>query len=135
MLSCYYGKVNARVNIHAACECCHVAMVKRKAWRKARCARQTGKAHGKIPVNGHRRPQERTQGARWYKHKGKRKSPSESLLMGFTAVLILSRPTFAFDVTPWNKDVFNAIDAKITRGRGLVAVGHDDRLVTILSPR
>ena len=63
MLSCYHGKVNAHVNIHAACECCHVTVVKCKARQNARCARQTGKASGKIPVSGHRRPYKRTQGA------------------------------------------------------------------------
>ena len=70
-----------------------------------------------------------------YEYKAKRESPSESLLKGFTAVLILSRPTFAFNVTPWNKDVFDALDAEITRGCCLAAVRHDDRLVTVLSPR
>ena len=63
MLPCYHGKVNAHVNIHAACECCHVTVVKHKARQNARCARQTGKASGKSPVNGHRRPYKRTQGA------------------------------------------------------------------------
>ena len=63
MLPCYHSKANAYVNIRAACECCHVTVVKHKARQNARCARQTGKAHGKIPVNGHRRPYKRTQGA------------------------------------------------------------------------
>ena len=63
-LPCYHSKVNAHVNIHAACECCHVTVVKCKARQNARCARQTGKADGKTPVNGHRRPYKRTQGAR-----------------------------------------------------------------------
>ena len=54
---------------------------------------------------------------------------------GFIAVLILTRPTLAIYVAPWNKDVFNAIDAEITRGRCLAAVGHDDRLVTVFPPR
>lgn len=61
-LPCYHSKVNAHVNIHAACECCHVTVVKCKAWRETRCARQTGKAYGKSPVNGHRTPYKRTQG-------------------------------------------------------------------------
>ena len=134
IIPCYHDKVNAHMNIHAACECCHVTVVKHKARQNARYARQTGKAHGKIPVNGRRRPYKRTQGARWYKHKGKGESPSESLLKGFIAVLILSRPSLALYVTPRNKDVFNAIDAKITRGRCLAAVGHDDRFIAILSP-
>ena len=134
MLPCYHSKVNAHVNIHAACECCHVTMIKCKARQKARCARQTGKASGKSPVNGHRRPQERAQGARRMNTRVKEKARSGHST-GFYSVLILSRPAFALDVTPRNKYIFNAIDAEITRGRGFVAVGHDDRFIAILSPR
>ena len=76
MLTCYHGKVNARVNIHAACECCHVTVIKRKVRRNARCARQTGKASCKIPVNGHRRPYKRTQGARRINTRTKEKARS-----------------------------------------------------------
>ena len=75
MLQCYHDKVNARVNIHAACECCHVTVVKRKAWSNARCTRQTGKAYGKSPVNGHRRPYKRTQGATGMNIGAKEKAP------------------------------------------------------------
>ena len=76
MLPCYHGKVNARVNIHAACECCHVTVVKCKARQKARCARQTGKVDGKSPVNGHRKPHKRTQGARRMNTRAKGKARS-----------------------------------------------------------
>lgn len=62
-LPCYHGKVNAHMNIHAACECCRVAVVKHKARQNARCARQTDKADDKGHVNGHKRPYKRTQGA------------------------------------------------------------------------
>lgn len=64
MLPRYHGKVNALVNIHTACEYCHVTVVKHRAWRKARCTEQAGKTSCKSPVNGHRRPHKRTQGAR-----------------------------------------------------------------------
>ena len=49
MVPCYHGKVNAHMNIHTACECCHVTVVKCKVWRNACCARQTGKASCKAP--------------------------------------------------------------------------------------
>lgn len=135
MLPCYHSKVNAHVNIHTACECCHVTVIKCKARQNARCARQTGKAHGKIPVNGHRRPYKRTQGARRMNIRAKGESPSEAILEGFIGLLILSGPTFAFNVTPWNKDVFNALHAKITRGRCLASVGHDNGFIAIFPPR
>ena len=54
---------------------------------------------------------------------------------GFYGVLILSRPTFAFDVAPRNENVLDAIHAEITRGCCLAAVRHDDRFIAILSPR
>ena len=76
MLPCYHGKVNAHVNIHATCECCHVTVVKCKARQNARCARQTGKAYGKSPVNGYRRPYKRTQGARRINTRAKEKARS-----------------------------------------------------------
>ena len=75
MLPCYHGKVNAHVNIHAACECCHVTVIKHKARQNARCSRHTGKADGKIPVNGHKRPYKRTQGARRMNTREKGKAP------------------------------------------------------------
>ena len=74
-LPCYHGKVNAHVNIHADCECCHVTVVKCKARQNACCARQTGKADGKSSVNARRRPQERTQGARRMNTRAKEKAP------------------------------------------------------------
>ena len=75
MLPCYHDKVNAHVNIHDTCKCCHVTIVKCKARQNARCARQTGKASCKIPVNGHKRPYKRTQGATGMNTRVKRKAP------------------------------------------------------------
>ena len=75
MLPCYHGKVNAHMNIHAACECYHVTGVKHKARQNARCARQTGKASGKSPVNGNKRPYKRTQGATGMNIGAKEKAP------------------------------------------------------------
>ena len=75
MLPCYHGKVNAHMNIHAACECCHVTVIKCKARQNARCTRQTGKAYSKGPVNGHKRPYKRTQGAMRIDTRVKGKAP------------------------------------------------------------
>ena len=75
MLPCYHGKVNAHMNIHAACECCHVTVIKCEARQEARCTRQTGKTSGKSPVNGHRRPYKRTQGATGMNIRVKGKAP------------------------------------------------------------
>ena len=63
------------MNIHDTCECCHVTVVKHKARQNARCARQTGNADDESPVNGHRTPYKRTQGATGMNIGAKEKAP------------------------------------------------------------
>ena len=74
-LPCYYGKVNAHMNIHVACECYHVTVIKCEARQKARCARQTGKADGRGHVDGHKRPYKRTQSSTGMNVSAKEKAP------------------------------------------------------------
>lgn len=82
-LPCYCGKVNVHVNIHFTYECCHVAMIKRKARQKARC--KHGNRHGaaRIAINGHRRPHTRTQGARGIRDTGKKGKARSGHSTGF----------------------------------------------------
>ena len=95
MLPFYRGKVNALVNIHATCECCHVTIVKRKARQKPAAGHSNRHGMARTAVNGYRMPYERTQGARGMniQAKGKARSGHSTGFIGlFNIHLASARP-------------------------------------------